>query len=174
MLEKDLQYQFKDVLYRLFEKTGLVGIVETAVVSAGQDQYRPDMLLSLKIDDRNYKFAVEVKSIGQPRFIRMAAQQLTEYMSANPDVSYGILAAPYISENGRELCQRYKIGYVDLAGNTKLAFRNLYIDVQGKENPYPTTRGLKSTFTKRSTRAIRVLLSNNPKGRVPRAMPVGE
>lgn len=160
MLEKDLQYQFKDVLYRLFEKTGLVGIVETTIVGASQDQYRPDMLLSLKIDDRNYKFAVEVKSIGQPRFIRMAAQQLTEYMSANPDVSYGILAAPYISENGRELCQRYKIGYVDLAGNTKLAFRNLYIDVQGRENPYPTTRGLKSTFTKRSTRAIRVLLSN--------------
>lgn len=160
MLEKDLQYQFKDVLYRLFEEIGFVGTVESAVISAGQDQYQPDMLLSLKIDDRNYKVAVEVKSIGQPRFIRMAAQQLTEYMAANQDVSYGILAAPYISENGRVLCQRYRIGYVDLAGNTRLALGNLYVDIQGRDNPYPTTRGLKSVFTKRSTRAIRVLLSD--------------
>lgn len=160
MLEKDLLYQFKDVLSRLFDEAGLVGTVETAVVSAAQDRYRPDMILYLETDDRKYKVAVEVKSIGQPRFIRMAAQQLTEYMAANPGVTYGVLAAPYISEDGRELCRRYGIGYVDLAGNTRLAFRNLYIDIQGRKNPYPTTRGLKSLFTKRSTRAIRVLLSN--------------
>jgi hypothetical protein len=160
MLEKDLLYKFKDALYRLLEETGVVRTVEIALVGASQDLYQPDMILSLKIDGQKYKVVVEVKSIGQPRFIRIAAQQLTEYMAANPDVAYGIFAVPYLSEDGRQLCRRYGIGYIDLAGNSRLTFDNLYIDIQGRENPYPTTRGLKSLFTKKSTRAIRVLLSD--------------
>ena len=159
MLERDLTYQFKETIHRLLNETGLTGTIETAPSSTGQSQYQPDLLLSVDAGSRKYKVAVEVKPIGQPRIIRMASQQLKEYMAVNPDVVYGILAAPYVSEDGRSMCRRYGIGYVDLAGNSSIAFANLYVDIQGRKNPYPTTRGLKSLFAKKATRAIRILLS---------------
>lgn len=154
-------YQFKDALYKLFEETGAAVTVEPEPFIVNEGQYRPDMLLSLKRGRKEYKVVVEVKSIGQPRFIRIAAQLLNEYIASNKDFAYGILAAPYISEYGRQLCNTYGIGYVDLAGNCRIVINNIYIDIQGRENLYPTTRGLKQLFRKKSTRAIRVLLSDN-------------
>jgi hypothetical protein len=117
------------------------------------------MLVTIKSGKRKYRIVVEIKSIGQPKFIRLAAQQLKEYLSFNNDVMYGILASPYISEAGRQLCQKYDIGYIDLAGNARLKFDGLYIDIQGRENPFPTTRGIKSLFGRKSSRGIRVLLT---------------
>jgi len=159
MNEKDLENKFKDIIYQLFNEVGTIEAVQVEPPIGDQKQYRPDMLVSVKTGKRDFRVAVEIKSIGQPRFIRMAAQQLNEYLVADKDVKYGILAAPYISEEGRQLCRNYGIGCIDLAGNAWLAFNNLYINVQGKENPYPTTRGIKSLFTRKSSRAIRVLLT---------------
>lgn len=163
MLEKDLVDQLKETIERLLDETGVTGTVEILAYSIGQSQYQPDLICTLNLDGKKYKVAVEVKSLGQPRIIRLAAQQLNEYITTNKNVVYGILAAPYISENGRTICRRYGIGYVDLAGNSRIKFRNLYIDIQGRKNLYPTTRGLKSLFAKRSTRAVRILLSNPKK-----------
>ncbi|MHA1290838.1 MAG: type IV toxin-antitoxin system AbiEi family antitoxin [Candidatus Thorarchaeota archaeon] len=156
---KDLENTFRDIIYQLFNEVGVVEAVQIEPSIGDQKQCQPDMLISVKTGKRDYGIAVEIKSIGQPRFIRMAAQQLKEYLEADKDIKYGIMAAPYISEEGRQLCRNYGIGCIDLAGNAWLAFNNLYINVQGKENPYPTTRGIKSLFTRKSTRAIRVLLT---------------
>ena len=163
VIEKDLEGQFKDVLYRLFSDMGAVGDVQIKMTGANQNRYQPDMLIALKIGKRDYRLAVEVKSIGQPRFIRMAAQQLNEYKASNKEIDYSILAAPYITEDGRQLCRQYDIGCIDLAGNARLKINGLYVDIQGKENPYPTTRGIKSLFTKKSSRAVRVLLADPKK-----------
>ncbi len=158
MNEKDLENKFKDIIYQLFSGIGNIEAIKVEPSIGTQKKYRPDMLVSAKIGKRNYAIAVEIKSIGQPRFIRMAAQQLKEYLTAEKDVKYGILAAPYISEEGRQLCRKYGIGCIDLAGNAWLAFNSLYIDIQGKGNLYPTTRRIKSLFTRKSSRAVRVLL----------------
>jgi len=159
MIEKDLENNFENIIYKLFNEVGTVEAVQMEPSIGEQKQYRPDILISVKTGKRDFRVAVEIKSIGQPRFIRMAAQQLREYLAADKDVKYGILAAPYISEEGRQLCRKYGIGCIDLAGNAWLAFNSLYIDIQGKENPYPTTRGIKSIFTRKSSRAVRVLLT---------------
>lgn len=163
MNEKDLENKFKDIIYQLFNGVGTIEAIQVEPFIGTQKKYRPDMLVSAKTGKRNYTIAIEIKSIGQPRFIRMAAQQLKEYLAADNDVKYGILAAPYISEEGRQLCRKYGIGCIDLAGNAWLAFNSLYIDIQGKENPYPTTRGIKSLFTRKSSRAVRVLLAEPKK-----------
>jgi hypothetical protein len=163
MIKNELEIQFRDVLYRLFSEMGVVGNVQIKMTDDNQGQYQPDMLITLNIGKREYQVAVEVKSIGQPRFIRMAAQQLNEYKVSNREIDYSILAAPYITEDGRQLCRQYNIGCIDLAGNARLKFNRLYVDIQGKENPHPTTRGIKSLFTKKSSRAMRVLLADSKK-----------
>ncbi|OGN88771.1 MAG: hypothetical protein A2158_03745 [Chloroflexi bacterium RBG_13_46_14] len=159
MNEKDLETKFINIIYQLFNVISSVDAVQLEPSIGKHNQYRPDMLVTIKTGKREYRVAIEIKSIGQPRFIRLAAQQLKEYLASNKDVRYGILASPYISEEGRQLCRKYNIGCIDLAGNASLAFNGLYIDIQGRENPSPTTRGVKSLFSRKSSRVVRVLLT---------------
>jgi len=160
MVEKDLENKYRNIINQLLNEVGTVEIAQVESPVSDRGQYRPDMLVTVKTGKKEYSIVVEIKSIGQPRFIRLAAQQLKEYLASSKDIKYGILASPYISEEGRQLCRKYDIGCIDLAGNARLAFNGLYIDIQGKKNPSPTTRGVKSLFTRKSSRAIRVLMTD--------------
>jgi len=52
------------------------------------------------------------------------------------------------------------MGYVDLAGNCLLSFDRVYIRVEGKENPFPQNRDLRTLFSPKASRVLRVLLLN--------------
>ncbi len=159
MNEKELAEKFKGVIAWVFEAVDASAVVQVEPGTVDGKQYLPDLLVTARIGKREYRIAVEIKALGQPRVIRLAAQQLQEYLASNTDIKYGVLAAPYITDEGRALCRRSGIGCIDLAGNAWLALSGLYIDVQGMKNPYPATRGIKSLFNRKSSRAVRVLLS---------------
>ena len=57
-----------------------------------------------------YTLVFEIKSTGQPRFARMAVNQLKEIILKNSN-SYGVFAAPFISEESRKICQENNIGF---------------------------------------------------------------
>ena len=117
-----------------------------------------DLVLSTSISGKPAKFIVDVKSQGEPRLVRMAIAQLKEYLRGFKD-SYGILIAPYLSDASRQICKEAGIGCVDLAGNAFLSFKNVFIDRSGRPNPFAATRLLKSVFSPKSSRILRVLLS---------------
>ncbi len=50
------------------------------------------------------------------------------------------------------------IGYADLAGNCRLSFGSVYVERDGKPNPAPQRRELRSLYAPRTTRVLRVLL----------------
>ena len=125
--------------------------------------YIPDLIIKVKTrDNKIYTLFVEIKSIGQPRYIRMAALQLQSYI-LDKKKSYGVISAPYLTEESIKICRENGCGFIDLAGNSLLQFDNIYINIRGKQNPYPSTRELKSLFAIKSTRALRVLLCNPKK-----------
>ncbi len=121
-----------------------------------------DLVLSTLISGKPAKFIVEVKSQGEPRLTRMAIVQLKEYLKSYKD-SYGILVAPYLSDASRQICKEAGIGCVDLAGNAFLSFKNLFIDRSGRPNPFVTARISRSVFSPKSSRILRVLLSDPAK-----------
>ena len=108
---------------------------------------------------KNWRIIVAVKSIGQPRFVRMAAYQLKSFL-ADKQYYYGIIAAPYISEKSKKICLENNVGFVDLSGNCLIQFENIYINIEGRQNSFPDTRPLKMVFSAKSSRAIRLLLCN--------------
>lgn len=120
------------------------------------------LILSTFISGKQANFIVEVKSQGEPRFVRMAIARMKDYIRNFKD-TYGILVAPYLSDTSRQLCKEAGIGCVDLAGNAFLSFKNLFIEISGKPNIFLTTRLSKSVFYPKSSRIIRVLLSNPPR-----------
>lgn len=121
-----------------------------------------DFVLSALISGRPAKFIVEVKSQGEPRLVRVAISQLKEYLTSFKD-SYGILVAPYLSDASRQICKETGIGCVDLAGNAFLSFKKMFIDRSGRPNPFSAARLSKSIFSPKSSRILRVLLSDPSK-----------
>jgi hypothetical protein len=121
-----------------------------------------DFVINTLISGKPAKFIIEVKSQGEPRLVRMAIAQIKEYLKGFKD-SYGILVAPYLSDASRQICKEAGIGCIDLAGNAFLSFKNIFIDRSGRPNPFVTARISKSVFSPKSSRVLRVLLSEPSK-----------
>jgi hypothetical protein len=118
-------------------------------------------LLAEAIIDKNKKIRLlfAIKPEGQPRYARMAAIELKTQINQNKD-SYGIFVAPYISNESKIICRDNNIGFMDLAGNYLFSFKNVYLNREGQINPSPNNRPVKSIFTPKSSRILRVLLCN--------------
>jgi len=107
-------------------------------------------------------FLIEIKSNGQPRFAREAVNQLQIDLNEMDEESYGMFVAPYISSTAADICKNNQIGYADLAGNCYLSFSNIFIQKEGNPNPYTKEQDLKSLFSPKSERLLRVLLNSGP------------
>jgi len=120
-----------------------------------------DIMVTVQVAGKQQRLIVEVKNNGQPREARMSAYQLARYRQTSPDV-YGVFAAPYISPQAAAICSKEGVGCLDLAGNCRLMFDNVYINQEGKPNPFTEKRDLRSLYSPRASRVLRVLL-NDPK-----------
>ena len=121
-----------------------------------------DFLTYFTIDGEPRKFVIEVKNNGEPRYARQAVNQLLRALNDLQN-TYGILIAPYISPKSAEICTQAGIGFVDFAGNCHISFEKVFIQKEGKPNPYSDKKYLRSLFSPKAERILRVLLINGPK-----------
>ena len=117
-----------------------------------------DLILTVSSPAVNQRLICEVKSSGQPRIAREACRSLQEYVrSRNRD--YPVFIAPYIGATAAAICDQYQVGYLDLAGNCRLAFDQVYIRREGFPNPSVQKRDLRSLYSPKAERVLRVLLT---------------
>lgn len=116
-----------------------------------------DWQVRLRLLDQEVTLLVEVKKSGEPRFARDAVNQLLRFQRTLPE-SYGVFAAPWISSVAASICQEAGVGYVDLAGNCRLIFGTVHIERTGKPNPLAEKRDLRSLYSPKASRILRVLL----------------
>lgn len=121
-----------------------------------------DIVATMRIAEQRKRLALEVKNSGQPRIARAAAYRLARLLERDPGL-YGVFSAPYISPQTAEICIQEKIGYLDLAGNCRLTFGQVYIEQTGKLNPYTEKRDLRSLYSPKAARVLRVLLTDPQK-----------
>jgi hypothetical protein len=121
--------------------------------------FRPDLLVKLDYPEGKRSLIAEVKPIGQPRWAREAVNHILGYKELYPD-SYGIFLAPYISPQAGEICKEGGIGYLDFSGNCYLYFDNVFIEQGGKPNIFLEKRDLRSLYSPKAERVLRVLLNN--------------
>lgn len=140
-------------------RTALDKIPFLKIKSTEREKEGADFLVSLDLGDKKQILVVEAKNNGQPRMAREAVNQLIRYRNIYPD-AYFIFMAPYISPQAAEICKKDGVGYLDFAGNSYLSFGQVYIEQTGKPNPFRTRRDLVSLYSPRSSRVLRVLLSN--------------
>jgi len=99
----------------------------------------------------------EVKSSGQPRYLRQVIARFKEIGLTEAN-TYFVIAVPYISPGGIEICRRHKVGCVDLAGNCYLEFDGVYIERIVEEKPQRVKRRIKNLFAPVSSRIVRAML----------------
>ena len=121
---------------------------------------QPDLTAEVHAGNRSWTLLVETKQIGQPRQIRTAALQLKSYLAGLSDKfpRYGIILAPFISEQSAQICEEAGLGYADLAGNARISFDNVYIETRSADNPFRERKEVKSLFAPKACRVLRVLL----------------
>ena len=105
---------------------------------------------------------IEVLSKGYPRMLRLACSEMKALSRKLPPEHrpYPIVLAPYITERGIEVCAEEEVGCIDLAGNCRVAPGHLFVEIRGQKNQSPGVRQIKSTFSPKSGRIARVLLSD--------------
>jgi hypothetical protein len=123
----------------------------------------PDFLIKIALSEGEKYLVVEIKANGQPRLAREAVNQILRYRDLFPD-SYGVFLAPYISSKSGEICRKEGIGFLDLAGNCYLCFDGVYIEQEGRYNPFKEKRDLRSLYSPKAERVLRVLLNNPGRG----------
>ena len=119
----------------------------------------PNARVSLPVRNGHFMILVEVKDNGQPRYAREAVTRLLLGLQRT-DADYAVFVAPYISPRGAEICRENGIGYIDLAGNSYISFDSIFIQKEGKSNPFKRETHLRSLFSPKSERILRVLLNS--------------
>jgi len=81
------------------------------------------------------------------------------------------IRSAYVSPESAEICKKDGIGYLDLAGNCRLSFDQVFISREGFRNRFTKRRDLRSLYAPKATRVLRVLLMASPNGGRPRHWP---
>jgi hypothetical protein len=104
-------------------------------------------------------FVAEVRLGSQPRFLRSSISLLKQAASG---LARGrpLIVTPYIGPAGRELCRKEGVSYVDAVGNVGLFLEDGFILKESRASLKPERRELRSLFSPRATRVLRVLLEN--------------
>ncbi|MBI5576447.1 MAG: hypothetical protein HY896_08810 [Deltaproteobacteria bacterium] len=144
-------------------RSSLEGVPSVKVQGIDKDcdigGHRADFVTTVSTPAGTRYFVAEVKSVGQPRAAREAVNQLWRFREKRPDV-VPVFIAPYISPASAELCKQDGTSYVDLSGNCRLVFDNAFIEREGRPNPFAEKRDLRSLYSPKSSRVLRVLLAN--------------
>ncbi len=157
MKENDIQEQAVVAIRACLEEVPFIH-VKRVRENQRQGNAEADILLDLQAQDgASWQIVVEVKANGQPRLARDAVNQLLRCRSAFPE-AYGVFMAPYVSPEAAEICANDGVGHLDLAGNCRLSFGQVFIRREGIRNPFPQKRDLRSLYAPKSTRVLRVLL----------------
>ncbi len=159
---RDFEPQFEALLRGLLGRVpslNLTSLKKDARVSPHSPD-RADRVAQVTAGDRKWTLVVEEMRLGQPREVRTSVLQLERYLNHLPEdvPHYGLLLAPFISEESGKICTEAGIGYADLAGNARLAFDQVFIETRGADNPFREKRDTRSLFAPRATRVLRVLL----------------
>ena len=121
---------------------------------------QPDWLVEVEAGGRPWVLVVEGKQHGQPREVRSGLLQLQRFLDQSPGKPcYGVMVAPFLSAESARLCTEAKVGYADLAGNALLSFDQVFIELHAADNPFRVKRHLRSLFTAKAGRLLRVLLT---------------
>lgn len=156
--KSDIFKSAKAALFSCLSEVSFLKVIDASDLMYG-DHVQADLIVRLEFPDTKMLLIAEVKGNGQPRQAREAVNQILRYRSKISD-AYFVFIAPYISQRAAEICRAENIGYLDLSGNCLLSFDKIFIEKKDYPNQFKEKRVLKSLYSPKAERILRVLLCN--------------
>jgi len=154
---KGLEERAGEALKNLFRQVPTIELknVEIEAVSGNE---RIDLLAELKVAGHPHMLVCELKSSGQPRYVRDGLLQLRNYLAHFRGHATPVFIAPYMSPEAQAMCREQEVGFLDLEGNARIAFENVFIERLVPKKPLGERRELRSIFKPKSAQVLRVML----------------
>lgn len=154
---KDAEIRAGGALREVLEKIPILQVegIDAEVMSG---DWEPDLIARLLVDGRPHRLICEYKSNGQPRYARHALLELRNYVAHRAPAATPVFIAPYISRAVRQMCEEMGVSYLDLEGNTRIAFDGVFIERVVADKPVAEQRELKSLFRPKSAQVLRAML----------------
>lgn len=157
-LVKNLNTQALEELRSILNQVSAVELLD--IESMRNDM---DLIAHLKVFGKEHRLVCEVKSSGQPRYVRMGLLHLRNYVAHQKQDSIPVFIAPYLSPEAQSLCREQDVNYLDLEGNARLVFDSIFIERRVDSKPTTDRRELRSLFKPKSAQVLRVMLRNPQK-----------
>lgn len=164
----EIEDRLADALRRQLERIPSIDI--QSVGREGQQRTSPDrpaqradILARVRMADRAVTLICEVKEPGYPKQVRNAINQLYASIAqdeglAKADVVVPLVAATWLSPESRDICAEAGMGWLDLAGNCRIAFGSVFIERETAETPKPAARSFRAVFSPKAGQVLRTLL----------------
>lgn len=154
---KELETRASDALLALLAQVPIIEIQRVEREQAVAN-FHLDIVAHIKVSGRRHALVCEVKSNGQPRYVRTALLELRNYVAHHGSDITPILIAPYLSVEAQAMCREQAVGYLDLEGNARLAFDGVFMERLVSDKPLVERRELKSLFKPKSAQVLRTML----------------
>ena len=115
---------------------------------------RPDVLIRVG----SHAFAVEWKRSGSLGQVTYAADRARHAAKGFGESAIPLVAVPYMGEEGRSLCARLNVAWLDLSGNAHIVGPGLRIQITGEPNAFPRKGRPETAFSPKASRVARWLL----------------
>jgi hypothetical protein len=126
-----------------------------------RDRERP---VDLAFEAGRYRFFIRWSRATDTAHLLMVIRGLPSFSKEERRVLIPVVAAPYMGEAGRRLCEEEGVGWMDLSGNARLTAEFLQIEILGKPNLFKRPGRPASVFAHRSSRIARWFLMNPGQG----------
>jgi hypothetical protein len=118
-----------------------------------------DGVADFTIAGESHRLIIECKSSGQPRYVRDAMSQLSREIVRANGLTRGLVVAPFLSVASRAMLSESGMGWLDLAGNVRIAFPRFHLEIsKADRDPFATKREQRSLFFPKSARLLKLLL----------------
>ncbi len=154
---KELEIRASEALRALLAQVSIIEdqSVELEHVFA---THEVDVLAHVTVSGCRWTLVCEVKSNGQPRYVRTALLQLRNNVAHHGPDATPVLIAPYLSPEAQALCRDQAVGFLDFEGNAHLAFDGVFIERLVANKPVVERRELRSLFKPKSAQVLRTML----------------
>jgi hypothetical protein len=158
--ENELLKEGKDALRKALEGMAAVRSVDE-VLEGKSSSHRAATTMVVTTAAEKRRVEIEARPSGEPRYIREASFVLSDLLKHQPG-AYGVVLAPYISPEAREILRREGLGWFDLAGNCLISFDGIHLEIiRSDTNPFNTKRKQRSVFSTKSGRILKLLLTES-------------
>jgi hypothetical protein len=104
------------------------------------------------------RFMAEYKSNAAAGSVSAAIDGLRRCADDDKSAGLPLLVVPFMGQVGQQLCDRFKVSWLDLSGNAKIVAPGIRIWIEGRPNKYSERGRPPNIFAPKSSRITRQLL----------------